>query len=147
MDKNNNNTLFSVGQLKIQLYAVDMDVDSGCGAAMRRRPATTQTVATARASERRDGPCRVPAPYLTRSERGKDRGGGTRRSTRRSSGSTPPPRAQHTAHYARRRRQCAGAVGAPGLTASTRSGRRSGSAAHRGADRRLSSRRPASPRS
>ena len=40
--------------------------------------AKTQTVASARTSERRNRPGRVTAPYLTRSEDGKGRGGGAR---------------------------------------------------------------------
>ena len=45
--------------------------------------ATFQAVPSPRTPERRNGPCRVPAPYLTRSGDGKGRGGrGTRSTTR-----------------------------------------------------------------
>ena len=88
-----------------------------------RAAATTQTVATARASERRNGFCRVPAPHLTRSEDGMGRG----RSTRRSSGEVPEALLPHepgTQHFTLDDDDSVPELG--DLTASTRSGRRSG---------------------
>ena len=88
--------------------------------------ATSQTVATARASERRDIPCRVPAPHLTRSEEGKGRERSTRRTTRRSSGSTPPSKSPAHSTLRSTTTTVCRSSGAPGLTTSPRSGRRSG---------------------
>ena len=57
--------------------------------------ATTQTVAAARASERRNGVCRVNSPRSpTGTDEGKGRGRGTSCTSRRRSGSIPLPRRQ-----------------------------------------------------
>ena len=89
--------------------------------------ATTQTVATARASERRNGPCRVNSPRSpTGTEEGKGRGRSTRRTTRRSSGRTPPPTSPAHSTLRLTTTTVCQRSRAPSLTTSTRSGRRSG---------------------
>ena len=74
-------------------------VSHGCRQRCRRRHrqcpppegATTQTVPSARTSERRHGPVREYAPHLEGSEEGQGRGGGTRSTARPRSGSASPP--------------------------------------------------------
>ena len=88
--------------------------------------ATTQTVATARASERRNGPCRVPAPHPHEVRRRQGPGEEyetqyTSKFRKHSSTSSPA----HSALRSMTTTVCRSS-GAPGLTASTRSGRRSG---------------------
>ena len=71
--------------------------DANASGAARRRAATTQTVASARASERRNGPCREQPPHSsTETDDGKGRGGSARRTARPRSGRCSPPGGRHT---------------------------------------------------
>ena len=67
--------------LSRQLYAVDTGCRQRHGS-RSKAAATSQAVPSPRTPERRNGPCRVPAPHLTRSEDGKGRGGGAREARR-----------------------------------------------------------------
>ena len=95
-------TTFCVGDFSLCLYAVDMEVDSGCGAAHAKACSDDSDSEWLRHERLSVAMALAESQHHTSRGQKKARAGGrsTRRSTRRSSGSTPPPRARHTALYA-----------------------------------------------